>query len=110
MMDTPLAFSIRMVANSVSISRLVRGAVGSSITRMRELMDSALATSTICLWATPRSRTSALALMSTPSSSRMRWACRVISRQSTIRGFFMMGRPRKMFSATLSCSVRFSSW
>ena len=110
MMDTPLAFSMRMVANSVSISRLVRGAVGSSMIRMRDWMDRALATSTICLWATPRLRMRERALISMPSSSSKSCAFLVMACQLTMAGLRMMGSPMKIFSATVSCSMRFSSW
>ena len=104
MMATPRSLSMRMMPNSVSISRLVSGAVGSSMTSMRALSDSALATSTICLWATPRSRMREWALISTPRSSSSFCASRYMAPQSTMRGFFMIGRPMKMFSATVSCS------
>ena len=98
-----------MVLNRVSISRLVSGAVGSSMMSTLELMDRLLATSTICFWATPRSRTSWWAFTSTPSSSSSFWASSYILRQSTWKRFFISCLPMKMFSATVSCSVRFSS-
>jgi len=109
MTATPRAFSMRIVENSVSISRFVSGAVGSSITSMREWIESAFATSTICLCATPRSRISARAPMSMPRSSSNFCASRAICRQLTMRRLRMMGLPMKMFSATVNCSVRFNS-
>ena len=109
MIDTPRDLSMRIVSNSVLISRLVSGAVGSSMMSTLELMERDLATSTICLCATPRSRTSVCASMSTPRSSSSFCASANMRPQSTMKRFFMIWRPMKMFSATVSCSVRFSS-
>ena len=53
-----------MAAKSCSISRSVRAAVGSSMMRILESTESALATSTICCCATPRLTTLARVSMS----------------------------------------------
>ena len=83
--------------------------MGSSIIRIRALVDRALAISTICCLDTGRSPTTWWGSMSIFSSSSTRLAsCSIFRLDSTIPR--RSSRPRNMFSATDRCRHMFSSW
>src|SRR5215218_4743498 len=84
-------------------------AVGSSMIKILASRLNAFAISTICRCATPRVETRACESTRTLILSRSSCASSLILRRSTIPN--RLGwRPRKMFSATVSCGTRLNSW
>ena len=98
-----------MMTNRSSISLEVSAEVGSSMMRMRALVDSALAISTICCLETARSPTTVSGSMLIFRRSSTACASRFISRLES-RTPFVFSLPRKMFSATDRWAHMFSSW
>ncbi len=98
-----------MAANSSRISDSVRAEVGSSMISTRAWVDSALATSTICCWATPSDCTGVRGSRRTPSPSSSAPASATSRRRSSTPPRDG-SRPRKMFSAAESCGTRLNSW
>ena len=84
----------RTSENSASVSVVVSGAVGSSITRIFESKDRALAISTIWRRATGRSRQRAVGSMSMLRRSKSSRASRTSLRSSTYIHFEDSWRPR----------------
>ena len=99
MMAVPWSRSLREMAYRSSLSRRDRAAVGSSIIKILAFMDSALAISTNCCWATDRDPTEAVGLKSAPTASSSFFASRLALPQS-IKGPDLNSWPMKMFSAT----------
>ena len=109
MMLMPLAFRSRTISCSLSTSRPLSAAVGSSMMMSLAFMVSALEISTICCSATLSERTSVRGPSSSPSSSMILRASLNIRPQS-IRPFRSGSRPRYMFSATDMAGSRLNSW
>ena len=111
-MVVPDAARLRTLSNSLAASAPEITAVGSSRIRIFGSATSALAISTICCRATLSELTSAAGSISgKPKSASTRAAMRFASGQSTTKESPRVGmRPSSMFSATLRCGSRLSSW
>ena len=107
-MPLPSSLSWRMMRNISSISFSVSAEVGSSMMRIRALVDSALAISTICCMETFRLPTIVVGSRWMDRDFRILPASSFISRWERTRPFFF-SRPRNMFSATVRCWHMFSS-
>ncbi|CAM5237675.1 hypothetical protein SSPIM334S_05979 [Streptomyces spiroverticillatus] len=105
----PRAVTRRITSKRRSVSREVRVAVGSSMTRTRQSCHNVLAISRSCICAMPSRSTLVCGRTSRPTSSRRSCARRLRVRRSTspyLRG----SRWKKRFSATVRFGSRFSSW
>ena len=87
------------MAYKSSLSRLERAAVGSSMMRIFAFMDSALAISTNCCWATESEPTGVVGLKSAPTASSSFFAS-LLARAQLMKGPRLNSWPMKMFSAT----------
>ena len=109
-MVRPSSRSRRTIENSVSTSRGVKGAVGSSMMMRRLSEASARAISTICWSAIDKPRIGRLTSILTPRRSISRRASLVMAAQSTRASGAPWSRPRTRFSATLRSGKEIGSW
>ena len=107
-MPIPWAFNWWIVAKSCSVSRSEREEVGSSMMRILDLMESALATSTICCWAVLKSaiRVCVSTCMFRLWSSAAASACIFLW---SISPYLFGNRAKKMFCATSMYGIRLNS-
>ena len=108
-MHTPSAFRRRTCSKRSSISPSVSAAVGSSRISRSQRRDSPAAISTICRVPTPRSPTGVAGSSPARPTRAMMLAASSCSRRRRTTPSALGIRFRKMFSATLSVVIRFSS-
>ena len=111
-MVTSLALSWPMIRNRSSVSLAERLEVGSSMMSSLALVETALQISTICWWPMPSFPTFMRGSKWRPRSWSSRAAASTMPATSLTKVPFTSrsSRPRKMFSATVRCGMRFSSW
>ena len=108
MIDSPSAFSVRMMRARLATSASLSAEVGSSMTMSLERIESARAISTNCCSATERSRTGVI-------GSRLSPILSVIARVSSARRRQLMNRlepgsrPMNTFSAIVMSGARVNS-
>ena len=108
--EIPSFFKFLTMANKFSTSFLGNAEVGSSRRINLQFPFKALAIAAICCWAILRRSILSFTLMSTLINLRSSFDTLSISFQSTMPALFLGIFPWQIFSATVRCGNRSSSW